>query len=102
MTYNGWENRATWLVSVWVGEHDMERAIHRHLADMNHSIQIRADSLREYITDEFIPTDIQAASSFLADIVSGEMDDINCVALVEAFEAEVELAADLDESTLGG
>ena len=64
-TYNGWTNRATWLVNLWFGE---------NLSMMQEDGEaVTADYIESMITeyvDEIVPT-----SSFIADLI--DLNEIN-------------------------
>lgn len=63
--YNGWTNRATWLVNLWFGE---------NLGMMQEDgEEVSADYIESMITeyvDEIVPT-----SSFIADLI--DLNEIN-------------------------
>ena len=72
-TYNGWTNRATWLVNLWFGE---------NLTMMQEDgEEVSADYIESMITeyvDEIVPT-----SSFIADLI--DLQEINWEELAEHY-----------------
>ena len=67
MTYNGWKNKETWLVNLWIGDLLNE--------DQEEGIEITADYI-EQVVDE-------TASALTAVITNGLMTDLLNCALCE-------------------
>lgn len=80
--YNGWTNRETWLVSLWMSDEEMLRDI----ANSSGSLHERANDFQEYVEEVVMPTEIYDEVSFLSDLVMGAFAEINWIELVEAFE----------------
>ena len=69
MTYNGWTNRATWLVNLWVGD---------TLADMAmEGCDVTADTARDFV-EEITDQDISCiAGGMTKDLISFALCDVN-------------------------
>lgn len=69
-TYNGWTNRATWLVNLWVGNNLADYA--KDALDQNMSAQ----DAEEYLRDDHWLEDV-AEHGFISDLVNEVLDQVN-------------------------
>lgn len=46
-TYNGWCNRETWLVSLWLGSEPASQSMLERFANLQGSVTYRSEQLRE-------------------------------------------------------
>jgi hypothetical protein len=75
MSYNGWTNRATWMVNLWVGD---------TLADDAQNFEVTPDDV-ESMVQEMLPQDVQSVEGGLAaDLMAYALADVNWRELAEA------------------
>jgi hypothetical protein len=69
-TYNGWTNRATWLVNLWVGNNLAEYA--KGALDQN----MNAYDAEQYLKEDHWLEDV-AEFGFISDLVNEVLDQVN-------------------------
>lgn len=79
-TYNGWSNRATWLVNLWVGNNLADYA--KDALDQNMSAQ----DAQEYLRDDHWLEDV-AEHGFISDLVNEVLDQVNWQEIANAANA---------------
>ena len=89
--YNGWKNRQTWLVNLWLNnEPASQQALYNiandteELADGSPApIYTRADTLMEYIMDEFFLLENKDISGMFLDMISDYIWMVDLESIVE-------------------
>lgn len=79
-TYNGWTNRATWLVNLWVGNNLADYAkdaLHQNMS---------AQDAEEYLRDDHWLEDV-AEHGFISDLVNEVLDQVNWQEIANAANA---------------
>jgi hypothetical protein len=76
-TYNGWTNRATWLVNLWVGNNLAEYA--KDALDQN----MTAYDAEQYLKDDHWLEDV-AEFGFISDLVNEVLDQVNWQEIAKA------------------
>lgn len=81
MSYNGWSNKETWLVNLWIGDMFTE--------DQEQGIEITADYI-EQIVDEMASAllDGPDANGFMTDLLNCALGEINYHEIAEHYEQE--------------
>ena len=83
--YNGWTNKPTWLINLWVGE-GTEEYVREFVASLDGHIQQRADDLKDYIMELFC---LDAADAGLqSDLMGWTLSTVDWIELIEAYEDE--------------
>ncbi len=75
--YNGWTNRATWLVNLWVGN---------NLADYSKDAlnqNMTAQDAEEYLKEDHWLEDV-AEHGFISDLVNEVLDQVNWQEIADA------------------
>lgn len=69
MAYNGWTNRETWLVNLWIG-YNLEEY-------KNEGQEITEDFVKQFVY-QIIDFDVFSVENvFLSDLVNSTLDDVN-------------------------
>ena len=80
MVYNGWTNKETWLVSLWLG--DMFQA------DLDDGQEID-ESYIESVVDEMASAALEeGANGFMTDLLNCALSEINYREIAEQYESE--------------
>lgn len=78
--YNGWTNKETWLVNLWLGDDLLERSEEGQI--------ITADFIREMV-DEICETETKSVEGrFLFDLLNCALGEINYHELAQHYEPE--------------
>ena len=77
--YNGWTNRATWLVNLWMSENFQMIA--------EEGVTVDADYIRDYIED-FLCMESPDPSGFVQDLIAGALAEVNYFELAEHYITE--------------
>jgi hypothetical protein len=81
MGYNGWKNKETWLVNLWLGD---------SLAmDQESGFEITADYI-EQLVDDMVCESMASPNGFVADLLSCALCEIDYDELAEHYEEESE------------
>ena len=78
--YNGWTNRATWLVNLWMGDNFQ--------MDAEEGIDVDEDYIRECIVHQQIEM-VEATSGLIQDLIGGALAEVNYRELAAHYSAEV-------------
>jgi len=85
--YNGWKNRETWLVALWLGNTDPytdERS--REIACRNAKLYEKADMLREFVFTICMGVDREVngkSASMATDLLNDAIQTVDFRAIVE-------------------
>ncbi len=81
MAYNGWKNKETWLVNLWLGD---------SLAmDQESGYEITADYI-EQLVDDMVCESMASPNGFVADLLNCALGEIDFDELAEHYEEEEE------------
>jgi len=83
MSYNGWKNKETWLVNLWLGDMFTE--------DQEAGTEITADYI-EQLVDEMASAllDGPDANGFMTDLLNCALGEIDYHEIAEHYEEELE------------
>jgi hypothetical protein len=88
-TYNGWPNRPTWLVSLWLNN-DQDAYNHMHsILNTNDTTEFKAQTIKEFIHDcindmEF--DNAQFTDGLISDLINDSLDDVYWYEIVKSNE----------------
>lgn len=77
MAYNGWTNRETWLVNLWLGDNFLE--------DKEVGIDVNEDYVQEYVNSILDGELYSVESAFIRDLLAGVLSEINYVELANHY-----------------
>lgn len=81
MSYNGWTNKETWLVNLWLGD---------YLADMqDEGHSVTHDYIRDLVDDL-----CQAQAGLMSDLLNCALGEINYREIAEYYVTETEESED--------
>ena len=78
MAYNGWKNKETWLVNLWLGD--------TFSTMQEEGTEITEDLIKEYV-DEMIP---ESTNGFLTDMLNCALGEIDYDELAAHYKEDVE------------
>lgn len=81
MAYNGWTNKETWLVNLWIGD------IFTVMLEDGESV---SECFIESIIDDMISDIMESNNGFLKDLFNCALNEINYRELAEHYETEEE------------
>lgn len=93
MSYNGWTNKETWLVNLWMGDYFQDLASDGEFKDLDR-IEV-ADRLEQLVTD-YADETVKQESGLIADFLNmclAEIDFDELARHLEEDEEEEEAAA---------
>ncbi len=77
-TYNGWTNRETWLINLWIGDHlDLRRSEHN---------EVTAEYVEGLVQD--LHEDVPFGSGLYEDLINHALAAVNWHELAEAYTEE--------------
>ena len=79
-TYNGWTNRATWLVNLWVGDSLAELAQEGSNVDAQYAMH--------YVLDLLETSGSTVEDAFASDLISYALGDVNWTEIADAAKGE--------------
>ena len=88
-TYNGWTNRETWLVALWLGNTDQATdKFARHLANMSCDTWTKADCLKHFVYEICMGDELEVngqSASMATDLLNDAIETVNFREIVEGY-----------------
>ncbi len=83
--YNGWTNKPTWLIGLWVGE-GAEPMVREFVEGLEGHTQQRADILKNYVLEIFDIQEQLSTAGLDSDLMGWAVAHVDWVELLEAWE----------------
>lgn len=80
--YNGWRNRETWLVNLWLSENMEDYEFLRSICKKPVATWVKAEELEGYYQD--LLEEMYAVPSFWSDILGTALDRVDWYRIIEA------------------
>lgn len=103
--YNGWTNRSTWAIALWLGNDQVTDALAREIVSdtMRHtgSIAIAGDNLKVWVSDmaDEMHNQIISSASLFSDLLRYALDDADWREIAQAFKDEAEDDTENEDDT---
>lgn len=79
-SYNGWQNRETWLVNLWLSENMGSYEFLQEICEKDCEVWEKAEELEAHFQDQL--EDMYDVPSFWSDILGTALDRVNWVEIV--------------------
>ena len=80
MAYNGWTNKETWLVNLWIGD--------SLTMDQESGFEVTADYI-EQLVDDMVSETMSSPNGLIADLLNCALGEIDYHELAEHYDEEV-------------
>ena len=85
--YNGWTNRETWLVALWIDNEEWTYHQAREIARHTVNAYALADQLEEWVVSELVP---DLGASLASDLLTTSIGRVNWEKIAEHYMADNE------------
>jgi len=82
LTYNGWVNRETWLVSLWLNNDEINYQLLSDILKLNVSSSSKAERLQELVEDQM--SDLELGTSLFSDLLSTSLSKVDFLEVIES------------------
>ena len=82
LTYNGWVNRETWLISLWLNNDEYNYRLLSDILELNVSNSNKAKILQEVVEDQMYDLDLGA--SLFSDLLSTSLSKVDWLEVIES------------------
>lgn len=80
MAYNGWTNKETWLVNLWIGD--------SLTMDQESGFEVTADYI-EQLVDDMVSESMSSSNGLISDLLNCALGEIDYHELAEHYDEEV-------------
>ena len=81
LIYNGWSNRETWLVSLWLNNDELNYRLLSDILELNISISNKARKLQELVEDQMY--DLEFGASLFSDLLSTALSKVDWLEVID-------------------
>ena len=93
MSYNGWKNRETWLVALWLGNEPFTDEHSRDIANEKTELYKRADTLKDFVYDLCMGEERQVngqSATLAVDLLNDAIETADYREIIQGLEEENE------------
>ena len=81
LTYNGWSNRETWLVSLWLNNDEYSYKLLTDILELNLSSSNKAKILQELVEDQMYDLDLGA--NLFSDLLATSLSKVDWLEVIK-------------------
>ena len=82
LTYNGWSNRETWLVSLWLNNDEYSYKLLTDILELNLSSSNKAKILQELVEDQMYDLDLGA--NLFSDLLATSLFKVDWLEVIKS------------------
>ncbi len=82
LTYNGWSNRETWLVSLWLNNDEYSYKLLTDILELNLSSSNKAKILQELVEDQMYDLDLGA--NLFSDLLATSLSKVDWLEVIKS------------------
>jgi hypothetical protein len=82
LTYNGWVNRETWLISLWLNNDEYNYRLLTDILELNLSSSNKAKKLQELVEDQMYDLDLRA--NLFSDLLATSLSKVDWLEVIKS------------------
>ncbi len=82
LTYNGWKNRETWLISLWLNNDEYNYRLLTDILELDVSSSNKARKLQELVEDQMY--DLELGASLFSDLLSTSLSKVDWLEVIKS------------------
>ena len=82
LTYNGWVNRETWLINLWLNNDEHNYKLLSDILELNISSNNKAKKLQELVEDQMYDLDLRA--NLFSDLLATSLSKVDWLEVIKS------------------